>query len=99
MLPQKLTSPKTILFLILLLAFLLRTYQLSPYLQFLGDEGRDVLVVKRMIVDHNWTLLGPSASVGGFYIGPLYYYFMIPFLALSKLDPVGSTGAQKSPVV
>ncbi|KKU92457.1 MAG: hypothetical protein UY21_C0001G0080 [Microgenomates group bacterium GW2011_GWA1_48_10] len=89
MLPQKLTSPKTILFLILLLAFLLRTYQLSPYLQFLGDEGRDVLVVKRMIVDHNWTLLGPSASVGGFYIGPLYYYFMIPFLALSKLDPVG----------
>lgn len=76
-------------FLILLLAAVLRFYRLPEYLQFLGDEGRDVLIVKRMIVDHQWTLLGPSASVGGFYVGPIYYYFMLPFLWLAGLDPVG----------
>jgi len=33
--------------------------------------------------------LGPTASVGGFFLGPLYYYFMIPFLLLFRFDPVG----------
>ncbi len=56
---------------------------------FLGDEGRDVLVVKRMIVDHKFTLLGPTASVGGFFLGPIYYYFMLPFLWAWRLDPSG----------
>jgi 4-amino-4-deoxy-L-arabinose transferase-like glycosyltransferase len=82
-------KPKVIFLLILLLAATLRFYRLEPYMQFLGDEGRDVLVVKQMIVDHKWTLLGPTASVGGFYTGPIYYYFMIPFLWLWGLDPVG----------
>jgi 4-amino-4-deoxy-L-arabinose transferase-like glycosyltransferase len=77
------------LVLILVLASFLRFYNLSGYLQFLGDEGRDALVVKRMIVDHQWTLLGPTASVGGFYTGPVYYYFMLPFLWLFQLNPVG----------
>ncbi len=74
---------------ILLLGSYLRLYRIADYLTFLGDEGRDVLVVKRMIVDGKWTLLGPTASVGGFYMGPIYYYFMLPFLWLWKLDPVG----------
>lgn len=56
---------------------------------FLGDEGRDVLAVKRMIVDHDPTFIGPTASVGGFFLGPIYYYFMIPFLWLFSLNPVG----------
>lgn len=75
--------------LILLVAVFLRFYNLSGYLQFLGDQGRDVLIVKRMIVEHQWTLLGPNASVGGFFTGPIYYYFMLPFLWLFNLDPVG----------
>jgi len=74
---------------ILLIGAGLRFYNLSGYLQFLGDQGRDVLIVKRMIVDGKWTLLGPNASVGGFFTGPIYYYFMLPFLWMSKLDPVG----------
>jgi len=74
---------------ILLLASFLRLYKIREFLVFLGDEGRDALVVKRMIVDHDLTLLGPTASVGGFYLGPLYYYMMIPAMILSHLDPVG----------
>ncbi len=74
---------------ILLVGAYLRLYDISGYMTFLGDEGRDALVVKRMIVDHKFTLLGPTASVGGFFLGPIYYYFMLPFLWLWRLDPTG----------
>ena len=74
---------------ILVLAAYLRLYRIADYMTFLGDEGRDVLIVKRMIVDHKFTLLGPTASVGGFFMGPIYYYFMLPFLWAWNLNPVG----------
>ncbi|MEK7127312.1 MAG: glycosyltransferase family 39 protein [Patescibacteria group bacterium] len=86
---KKINFVKLLLILILILAAILRFYKLPEYLQFLGDQGRDLLIVKAMIVDHKFTLLGPTASVGGFYTGPVYYYFMLPFLALWQLDPVG----------
>lgn len=55
---------------------------------FLGDEGRDVLVVYN-ILHGDLTLLGPTASVGGFFLGPIYYYFMAPFLWLFNYSPLG----------
>lgn len=75
---------------IVLLAAYLRLYRVSEYMTFLGDEGRDMLVVKRMIVDHKFTLLGPTASVGGFFLGPIYYYFMLPFVWASGLNPASA---------
>lgn len=81
---------ETIIFVsIIALSALLRLYNIRNTVVFLGDEGRDALVVKRIIVDGKFTLLGPTASVGGFYLGPIYYYFMVPFLYLWNLDPVG----------
>ena len=77
------------LLIILGVAAYLRLYKINEYMTFLGDEGRDALVVKRMIVDGKFTLLGPTASVGGFFMGPIYYYFMAPFLWAFKLNPVG----------
>ncbi len=74
--------------LILLLAAFMRLYKISDYMTFLGDEGRDVLVVKE-ILEGNLTFLGPRSSAGDFYTGPIYYYMMAPFLWLSRLDPVG----------
>jgi len=78
-----------LLWLILILASFLRLYRIADYATFLGDEGRDALVVKRMIVDHKFTLLGPSTSIGNLYLGPVYYYFMLLPLWLARLDPVG----------
>jgi 4-amino-4-deoxy-L-arabinose transferase-like glycosyltransferase len=86
---NKFHSEWLILLIILVLGAYLRLHHISEYMTFLGDEGRDVLVVKRMIVDHKFTLLGPTASVGGFFLGPVYYYFMLPFLWAWKLDPTG----------
>lgn len=76
------------LLLILVLAAFLRIYRIGDYLTFLGDEGRDVLVVYN-ILHGRLTLLGPTSSVGGFFLGPIYYYFMAPFLWLFNYNPVG----------
>jgi 4-amino-4-deoxy-L-arabinose transferase-like glycosyltransferase len=73
---------------VLILAAVLRLYRIGDYMNFLGDEGRDALVVYN-ILHGKLTLLGPTSSVGGFFLGPIYYYFSAPFLYLSKFDPVG----------
>ncbi|MCX6724504.1 MAG: glycosyltransferase family 39 protein, partial [Candidatus Shapirobacteria bacterium] len=75
--------------LILILAAFLRFWQLPEYMTFLGDEGRDALAVKRMIVDHKFRLIGPVTSVGNMYLGPLYYYLMLPAMMVSRLSPIG----------
>ena len=74
--------------LILILASFYRLYRIEDYMTFLGDEGRDVLVVYN-ILHGKLTLLGPTSSVGGFFLGPIYYYFMAPFLWLFNYNPVG----------
>lgn len=66
----------------------LRLYRIEDYMTFLGDEGRDVLVVYNILHGH-LTLLGPTSSVGGFFLGPIYYYFIAPFLWLFNYNPVG----------
>lgn len=73
---------------ILIFAAFLRLYKIADYMTFLGDEGRDVLIVYNILHGH-LTLLGPTASVGGFFLGPIYYYFMAPFLWLFNYNPVG----------
>ncbi len=77
-----------ILITILLVSAFFRLYKISDYMTFLGDEGRDVMVAKD-ILQGDFTLLGPRASAGDFFLGPIYYYMMAPFLLLSGLDPVG----------
>lgn len=77
-----------ILLVILLLASFMRLYRISDYMTFLGDEGRDAIVAKDILHGH-FTLLGPRASAGDFFLGPVYYYLMAPFLLLSNYDPVG----------
>lgn len=76
------------LILILAVAAFLRLYHLRDYVVFLGDEGRDALVWHNMVEKGEFTFLGPTASVGGFYLGPIYYYLALPFYALWR-DPVG----------
>lgn len=67
----------------------LRFYHLSQTLQFLGDQGRDALIVRRLLIDHDPVFIGPVTSVGNMYLGPAYYYFMVPFLALTYPSPMG----------
>ncbi len=77
-----------LLIIILLLASFLRLYRVEDYMVFLGDEGRDVLVSLHML-QGKIPFLGPRVSAGDFFLGPMYYYFMTPFLWLFHYDPVG----------
>jgi 4-amino-4-deoxy-L-arabinose transferase-like glycosyltransferase len=79
---------KIILLFILVIAAYFRLHNILGYMTFLGDEGRDALVVYG-ILHGDLTLLGPTASVGGFFLGPIYYYFMAPFLWFFNYSPVG----------
>jgi 4-amino-4-deoxy-L-arabinose transferase-like glycosyltransferase len=85
----KIKKELVLLFLILLLGAFLRLFQIDEYMTFLGDEGRDVLLVRRLLVNGDLILIGPGSSVGGMYLGPLYYYLMAPALLLANFSPVG----------
>ena len=78
-----------ILGLILLIGAVMRLYRISEYMTFLGDEGRDVIVVRRLLTDFDPILVGPGTSIGNMYLGPLYYYLMAPALLLANFSPVG----------
>ncbi len=67
----------------------LRLYNLDRALQFLGDQGRDALVVARMFKELDPVFIGPVTSVGNMYLGPVYYYFMAPFLWMTYPSPLG----------
>jgi 4-amino-4-deoxy-L-arabinose transferase-like glycosyltransferase len=84
----KLSFTSILLILILLLAAFMRLFMIGKYMTFLGDEGRDALVALDILHGH-LTLLGPRASAGNFFTGPIYYYMMAPALWLSGLNPVG----------
>lgn len=75
--------------LILLIAAICRLYKIDQYMTFLGDEGRDVIIVRRLLVEGHPPLIGPGTSVGQMYLGPIYYYMMAPALWLANFSPVG----------
>ncbi|PIR60738.1 MAG: hypothetical protein COU68_02325, partial [Candidatus Pacebacteria bacterium CG10_big_fil_rev_8_21_14_0_10_45_6] len=70
-----------------LILFAIRAHSFSTNLQFDSDFGRDSLFALR-ILDGNLTLLGPAASVGGFYLGPLLYYFIAAIYLVFGFNPI-----------
>lgn len=75
--------------LIVITAFL-RLYRIDEYMTFLGDEGRDALVVKKILINYDFPLLGAPTSVGNMYNGPLYYYMMAASMAVWWMNPVAA---------
>lgn len=74
---------------VLAISLFARVYKIDQYMTFLGDEGRDVMVVRNMILNFRPALLGPGTSIGNMYLGPLYYYLMAIPLVLTNFSPVG----------
>lgn len=74
---------------ITLAAGFLRFYRIPETVMFLGDQGRDALLVAQMFKELDPVFIGPVTSVGNMYLGPFYYYFMLPFLWISYPSPLG----------
>lgn len=66
-----------------------RLYKIGGYMTFLGDEGRDVIIVRRLLTQGHPPLIGPGTSIGNMYLGPFYYYMMAPALFLANFSPIG----------
>ncbi len=91
----KLKDEKTLFMLLVItvvLATFLRFFKLENYMTFLGDEGRDAIVVKNILTYKHFPLVGPPTSIGNIYLGPLYYYMMAIPMAIFWLNPVAAAG-------
>ncbi len=77
-----------LLLLILIIASILRFYNIVDFLHFANDEARDAFVVKNIFNKGSIPLLGPETSIGHFYLGPIFYYLLIPFFLIFKFHPV-----------
>jgi hypothetical protein len=86
---RQLKPVQYLLILIVAIAAFLRFYKIPQSVMFLGDQGRDAIIVKRIFKDLDPVFIGPVTSVGNLYLGPLYYYFMVPWLMLSYPSPLG----------
>ncbi len=73
----------------LLSAVVLRLYNIQETMMFLGDQGRDALIVSQIFKELDPVFIGPVTSLGNMYLGPLYYYFMVPFLYITYPSPLG----------
>ena len=74
---------------ILLLAAFLRLYKIDQYMEFLGDQGRDVVIISDFLKKGNLFFIGPQTSIGNMYLGPYYYYLLAPALLLANFSPIG----------
>lgn len=88
------STPTQWMFVLLLLAIFLaaaflRFYRLEEFITFLGDQGRDALVMRRIVTLEDFPGIGPRSSIGQLFLGPFYFYFMAPFLLLFNFDPLG----------
>lgn len=88
---KKVTKDKYLLSIILisLVGIFLRFYHLGSFTTFLGDQGRDAIIIKRIITLEHFTALGPTTSIAQVYLGPFYYYFIAPWLFIFRFDPIG----------
>ncbi len=80
-----------LIILVLMLAAFLRLYQIDHYMIFLGDEGRDAVIVKALVTGEHYPLIGPPTSVGNIYLGPMYYYMMAIPMTIFYLNPVAAS--------
>jgi 4-amino-4-deoxy-L-arabinose transferase-like glycosyltransferase len=78
-----------LLVMILAVAAFLRLYRIPETMTFLGDEGRDAIMVRRMLISGRPVLTGPATSTGDMVLGPLYYYLIAPALLAANYSPVG----------
>lgn len=80
---------KKVLVIIFGFAAFLRFYRLPEFMTYLGDQGRDAIIIKRILTFEHFPAIGPSTSYGQVFLGPFYYYFVAPWLGLFQFNPAG----------
>lgn len=84
-----LTSSGLILLGIILLNIFFRSFLAYQRFDFGHDGDLYSWIVKDIIVNHHPRLIGQLTSTPGIFIGPLFYYLLIPFFLATQMSPVG----------
>jgi hypothetical protein len=74
---------------IILLGLYLRTFNAREMFMYGQDQDLASWVIKDVVVNHHIRLIGQETSSKGVFIGPLFYYALIPFYFLTHWDPAG----------
>lgn len=82
-----LKNPIFLLFLIVLIAFLLRITNLTDNILFAYDQARDAQRVYNMVYGGHLKIVGPETDIPGIFNGPLLYYVLAPVYFFSHFDP------------
>lgn len=83
---------KWLLVLTLIVGLTMRGYQIKERFLYTHDNDLSAWIVKDIVVDGHQRLIGQLTSQPGIFIGPLFYYSLIPFFLFSGMDPVGTLG-------
>ena len=86
-----LTPRQGLLALIIFLACAIRLYRLPEMAPFDFDQEYAANFAYRVLNVYPIQLIGQGLSVQGLFMGPLYFYFLVPFYALFNLHPIGGT--------
>jgi 4-amino-4-deoxy-L-arabinose transferase-like glycosyltransferase len=87
---NKFIKPKYLLIIFVLLCLFFRTYKLETYYTFEHDQDLYSWIVKDILVDHHQRMIGQLTSIDGVFIGPLFYYLLVPFYALFNMNPLSA---------
>lgn len=74
---------------VILSAVFLRFYRFESFVTFLGDQGRDAIILKRIVTLEHFPAIGAPSSLGQIFLGPFFYYLIAPFLLIFNFNPVG----------
>ncbi len=74
---------------IILLGLFLRIYKVSELFMYGHDNDLAGWFVKDVVVNHHLRLIGQETSTHGIFIGPIFYYLLIPFYLIFNMDPIG----------
>lgn len=81
---------QTLLVCILLIALFFRAYDIIGRFEFAHDGDLYSWIVKDIVVNKHFRLIGQLTTAPGIFIGPLFYYILVPFFLIFKMDPVGA---------
>lgn len=79
------------LIIILVIGLFFRSYHLKELFMYNHDQDLAGWFIKDVFIDKHLRLIGQETSTHGIFIGPLFYYMLIPFYALFGMDPIGGT--------
>lgn len=78
-----------LLILIIMAGLFFRLYKSIIYLPYGHDNDLAGWVIRDIVFNKHFRLVGQETSTQGIYIGAFYYYLLIPFYLITSMEPTG----------